>query len=268
MTELMGISFSPWSEKARWALDVRRVPYNYRPYQPLLGEPALRWKLGRLTGRVTVPVLTTDDGSVLGDSAEIARWADQHGEGPRLFPSEHEAKIAHFIDLSERGLSAWRALSLGRVLKDDEALSEMVPGPIRRTLGGVATSIGRAGVERTLRKYYGREIDTAAHRATLAAILDEIRATLGKSSTSASPRTLLGAFTFADIAVSQVLVSVEPPSFGLKIGAASRRCFPDPELRERYADLVAWRDELYDVFRRPTVPTRSERPRSARSAAS
>ncbi len=116
MTELMGISFSPWSEKARWALDVRRVPYNYRPYQPLLGEPALRWKLGRLTGRVTVPVLTTDDGSVLGDSAEIARWADQHGEGPRLFPSEHEAKIAHFIDLSERGLSAWRALSLGMAL--------------------------------------------------------------------------------------------------------------------------------------------------------
>jgi len=38
MTELVGIPFSPWSEKARWALDVRRVPYRKVTYAPLLGE--------------------------------------------------------------------------------------------------------------------------------------------------------------------------------------------------------------------------------------
>jgi glutathione S-transferase len=64
MTELLALPFSPWSEKARWALDARGVPYDYRRYQPILGEPALRAKLRRARGPVTVPVLTTIDGVV------------------------------------------------------------------------------------------------------------------------------------------------------------------------------------------------------------
>src|SRR5579871_3919871 len=120
MTELLGLVYSPWSEKARFALDVRRVPYRFRHYQPLVGEPALRVKLRRFTGRVSVPVLTLDDGRVLSDSADIARWADGHGEGPRLFPPQHEAAIAGFIGLSERALAAGRALSLHRMLADEE----------------------------------------------------------------------------------------------------------------------------------------------------
>ena len=124
MTELLGIPFSPWSEKARWALDARRVPYAYRVYQPIAGEPALRVKLRRLRGRVTVPVLTTDAGDVLTDSVDIARWADGRGEGPTLFPPEHADTIARFVALSERALDAARALTLTRMLEDDDALAE------------------------------------------------------------------------------------------------------------------------------------------------
>src|SRR5215468_11323456 len=120
MTELLGLSYSPWTEKARWALDARRVPYTFRHYQPLLGEPALRLKTRRLAGRVTVPVLTTSDGRVLADSADIARWAGERGEGPLLFPAEHEATVARFVSLSERALAAGRALSLARMLADHE----------------------------------------------------------------------------------------------------------------------------------------------------
>ena len=155
VTELLGLVFSPWTEKARFALDVRRVPYTFRHYQPLIGEPALRVKLRRLTGSVTVPVLTLDDGRVLADSADIARWADGRGEGPRLFPPEHEAAIVSFVALSERALAAGRALSLPRMLANDEALAEMVPRPIRRALGPFAARIGGLGVARTLRKYNG-----------------------------------------------------------------------------------------------------------------
>ena len=32
MTELLGLPYSPWTEKARFALDVRRVPYTFRYY--------------------------------------------------------------------------------------------------------------------------------------------------------------------------------------------------------------------------------------------
>ncbi|XXY45145.1 glutathione S-transferase N-terminal domain-containing protein [Sorangium sp. So ce269] len=249
MNELLGLNFSPWTEKARWALDVRRVPYTFRHYQPLIGEPALRAKLRRLTGRVSVPVLTTDEGRVLDGSTDIARWADGRGAGPTLFPAEHEAEIARFIELSERALGAGRARALSRMLADDEALAEMAPGPIRRALGPLASRLGALGVRRTLRKYDAHTADGEAHRQTLVAALDELRATLARKPLAGTgPKTLLDSFTFADITMSQALVNLAPPA-ELKLGAASRRCFTEPELGERYADLLAWRDELYRAFR-------------------
>jgi glutathione S-transferase len=249
MTELLGLVYSPWTEKARFALDARRVPYRFRHYQPLLGEPALRWKLRQPTGTVSVPVLTTDEGRAISDSANIARWADGRGEGPRLFPAEHEAAITRFIALSERALSAGRALSLERMLADEEALVEMVPGPIRRASRAAAARIGGIGVARTLRKYGGQREGREAHRRTQVEALDEIRAALAASPRSEGAQTLLGALTFADIAVAQVLVFAGPPSSGLKLGAASRRNFSDPEIASRYPDLIAWRDALYAAFR-------------------
>jgi hypothetical protein len=54
MTELLALPYSPWSEKARWALDVRGVPYDYRRYQPVLGELALRVKLRHLARHLRV----------------------------------------------------------------------------------------------------------------------------------------------------------------------------------------------------------------------
>lgn len=249
MTELLGLPYSPWTEKARWALDARRVPYTFRHYQPLLGEPALRIKLRRPTARISVPVLTTSDGRAIADSADIARWADERGEGPRLFPAEHGAAIARFIALSERALAAGRALSLARMLADPEALAEMVPGKIRRALGPAAVRISALGVQRTLRKYGAHREDQEAHRRTLIAALDELRASLDEAPPGDTPKTLLGRFTFADIAAAQALAFVEPPQTGLKLGAASRRSFSDPELRERHPDLIAWRDDLYRALR-------------------
>ena len=56
MNELLGLPYSPWSEKARWALDARKVPYKYKVYAPLVGEPALRFKLKKWSGPVSVPL--------------------------------------------------------------------------------------------------------------------------------------------------------------------------------------------------------------------
>jgi glutathione S-transferase len=248
MTELLGLTFSPWTEKARFALDTRRVPYTFRRYQPLLGEPMLRLKLRRAVGPVSVPVLTLDDGRVLADSADIARWADGYGQGPRLFPPEHEAAVARFVALSERALAAGRALELRRVLTDDEALCEMVPGSLRRRLGPVAPRIAALGIARTLRKYGGHHDGPEVHRRTLVAALDELRGALA-AAPPGEPRTLLGQLTFADIAMAQVLAFVMPPATGLKLGRASRRAFTDPDLADAYADLVAWRDALYAAHR-------------------
>jgi glutathione S-transferase len=240
MPELLGLPYSPWSEKARWALEARGISYAKRLYQPLLGEPGLRKKLGKWRGTVSVPVLTTDDGEVIADSAAIARWADHHGSGPTLFPAEHDAAIVAFDALAERGMAIGRALSLTRLLDEPAGIAEMVPRSLRSIPG--ARWIAKRGVARTRRKYRG-ETDPLVARAQLAGVLDELRAS------RAGRPTLLGTFTFADIAATQILAFVEPPAFGLKLGDGTRRSFIDDELRARFADLVTWRDGIYQHHR-------------------
>jgi len=248
MNELLGLPYSPWSEKAKWALEVRKVPYRFVHYQPLLGEPALRIKTGRWRGVVSVPVMTADGGEVYDDSAKIARFADARGEGPTLFPKEHEAAITHWIDLGEKALGAGRVLSLHRTLEDPEALKELVPRYLRG-LGGIAAGIGGLGVRRTLAKYGAGKDTIDGHLKTARAALHELRAALAKSPSTSTPKTLLPTFTFADIAAAQMLSFVTPPAFGLKLGKASRRGFTDPALAKEYADLLAWRDALYEAHR-------------------
>lgn len=252
VTELLSIPYSPWSEKARWALDVRRVPYERVLYAPLIGELGLRRRLGKWSGAVSVPVLFDDSGRGIADSLEIARWADRpeaKGQGPSLFPPELEADIARFVVLSEKALDAGRCLSLHRMVNDRDALREMVPSALRKVLGPVGPPIAAAGIHRTLRKYGAGRVPEETHRQTLVAALGELRAALASPRASGDPKTLLGQFTFADIAMTQALGFIEPPAFGLRIGKASRRSFTDPELRERFADLVAWRNAVYDAFR-------------------
>ncbi|HVY46043.1 MAG TPA: glutathione S-transferase N-terminal domain-containing protein, partial [Minicystis sp.] len=113
MTELFGLPISPWTEKARFALDHHGVAYRYRIYVPMLGEPLLRARLRRPVGRVTVPVLFTDEGA-FADSFAIARYADRVGAGAPLVPSERAADVAAWNDRSEAALAAGRALTLGR----------------------------------------------------------------------------------------------------------------------------------------------------------
>ena len=78
---------SPWSERARWALEWKRVPYARREYQPLAGEEELR----RATGIATVPVLLAD-GEVIGDSDAALDWLEAHHPSPPLVPEDPRAR--------------------------------------------------------------------------------------------------------------------------------------------------------------------------------
>jgi glutathione S-transferase len=244
-TQLIGLPYSPWSEKARWALEARSVPYTFVPYAPLLGELKLRRLLRQWSGRVSVPVLVPDGEPAIADSAAIARWGETRGDGPALFPPGREAEMNRFIEASERGLAAGRARSLRRMLEDDDALAEMVPRKIVKSIGrGNAVRLGRFGVGRTRRKYGGHRIDDGEHERVQVEVFDMLRAAIATSSPG-----LLGAFSFADIAMAAPVAFLEPPAFGLRIGAASRAQFADPALAARYPDLLRWRDALYDAYR-------------------
>jgi glutathione S-transferase len=80
---LVTIPISHFCEKARWALDRAGVDYVERPHVQLVHVLAARLAGG---GR-TVPVFVTSAGEVLGESADIMRWADTHVRPERrLYP--------------------------------------------------------------------------------------------------------------------------------------------------------------------------------------
>jgi glutathione S-transferase len=80
--ELLQFRHSPYNEKVRWALDLKRVPHRRRS---LLPGPHLR-TVRRLTGRTSTPVLVVD-GQVLDGSARIIEWLDERYPEPALLPA-------------------------------------------------------------------------------------------------------------------------------------------------------------------------------------
>lgn len=242
--QLIHLPYSPWSERARWALRASGAAHRRRTYQPLVGELELRRLLRRWRGPVSVPVLVRPGQPALGDSWDIARWADTAG---RLFPADRLADLERWNHRADEAMAAGRALALARVLASDDALDELTPPPLRR-LGGLARAVSRAGTARTRRKYGGDRRDLAGHLAILEQFLADLRRALGPDP-AAAPATLLGRFTYADISTAQALAFVRPPADTiLRLGPHTRRLFGDDALAERHADLLAWRDALYDRF--------------------
>lgn len=244
MVELLHLPFSPWSEKARWALELSGVPFTKREYVPVLGELELRRLQKRWRGKVTVPVLI-DGGRVLGDSYEIARFASERGTRS-LFPAGREERVRQFNALSERGLDAGRALALRRALDRDGALLENLPKPLRKG-GPLALAFARWAVGRTLRKYDGHIHEPEVYERTLCEVLDQLRAALAQAAGDSEPKTLLGELSYADLAMAQVLIAVRPHR-GARLGRHTREVFSHPGLADRYPDLLQWRDALYERY--------------------
>lgn len=242
MNRFVAIDYSPWSEKARWALDLRRVPYHEETFVPMITEPVLRLRLRRFTGKVTVPVLFTDDGRALTDSYDIARFADESGEGPKLFPEGSEAEIRRWNERSEEILRAGRALSVAKAMEDPDARKEAVPRFLPRAVRPV---IGRVGVS-YLRLKYGLSLDREASARAVSEGLRTLREALGNK------RHLIGdSLTYADVAmaVSMQLVAPVANDF-IKLGRATRAVCTHAPVVAEFADLVKWRDDLYAAQRR------------------
>jgi glutathione S-transferase len=247
MTPLLwSIPYSPWSERARFALDYAGAPYEKRTYKPLFGELALRRALGRWRGPVSVPILQTGAGVLEGGFA-IAEHAEAHGKRSVL-PREHRDDVVRWDERASAAMSAGRACALERTLTSRGALIELAPKRLRSMPGTAALT--RAGIERTIRKY--RPVTPTNPGGFLEETLLALREALEEGHATEGVRHLLPTFGYADISVAQVLAFVEPPSDGLRLGEANRQTYRDGRLAERYRDLVRWRDRLYAHFRRIT----------------
>ena len=90
MRELFEIPFSPWSEKARWALELNGLAFTDRRLLP--GPHVLTVK--RRAAKTTVPVLEHDDVVVQGSSAILDYLEAKLGAKKLAPPAEHAARSA------------------------------------------------------------------------------------------------------------------------------------------------------------------------------
>lgn len=245
MGTLYGMSQSPWTEKARWALDHHDVAYAYHEHVPLAGEVLLRAKLRKHRGTkpTSVPLFAAADGALYTSSLEIARHADRVGRGTALFPHGSADDVERWNELSDRMIGVGRVRVLARLRSDRElqreALPGFVPGFVR---GALASSSSLAS--RFLAAKHGVPADVEGEvERTLRPALREVRRAL------AGGRYLVGgALSYADVAIAAALRAVRPESRA-PIGPATRAAWSDESLAREFEDLLMWRDAIYAKHR-------------------
>jgi glutathione S-transferase len=243
---LYQMHYSPWSERARWALDHHHLPHERVEHVPVLGGPLLRVAARRPVGQLSVPLLIDGESAIVG-SLEIARHAESKGSGEPLFlPGEDEA-IERWNQCGEGLLEAGRILVTRKVLADPEAQRESTPSFVPEGLKG-AVAAGTGAVASLLARKYGFSgVSDATARAQAREGLLSLRAAL-----ASDKRHLLGdRFSYADLLMAASLQFLRPVAdLYMPIGPATRRAWSNPDLAEEFADLLAWRDQLYAEHRK------------------
>jgi len=229
---LIGESFSPWTKKARWALEQCELSYCYKEYTPTLSEPGLRLRLRQLTGEVSVPILFAGKKIVRG-SFEIANYANESTTDGRLGDFD---KNKAWNDLSEDALAEGRTRVVRCIMNNNQALEESLPAFVPKFLHRTMRFIARDAVKRLDRQYAHLVKPNAIRQA-----LVQTREALAQSDSD----FLQGDFIYADITMAVVLevispiALVEPP-----LGPVTERCWIDVDLAKEFEDLLLWRDRL------------------------
>ena len=235
--ELIGIGYSPWTQKARWALDHHRLEYKYSEHLIMVGMPLLRLKTSRWLGSVTVPSLVGAERPLL-DSFAIARWADERGAGSTLFPAEYTDAIELWNEKSDTLLNAARMLTTRELSENPTALAEALPFYLKPLPGSVA-------VAKQAARYVMSQYSIPGNERTWMELLRngfiELREALG------SKNYLLGEFTFADVAMAASIQAIQPPDPQyIPLGPVSQRCWTRPELVAEFQDLLHWRTQILE----------------------
>jgi glutathione S-transferase len=244
---LIQLPYSPWSERARWALEHHHVAYRPFEHVPMIYEPALRvvsavlTKSGeRLLKKATVPMLI-DDGKIYPDSVSIAERAEQVGSGTPLIPDGSRAEVLAWADTADRLLDSGRARLMDRLIADDAALRDALPPPLRTLPASVATA--RLAAKFVKQKYVANGQTAAEHEARMDAELERIERALDGQSFLTG-----GGFTFADVAVASAIdmVDIRPET---ALGSASREVWGEPSLAKAHPKAIAYRDRVYAEHR-------------------
>ncbi|MBX3215050.1 MAG: glutathione S-transferase [Labilithrix sp.] len=238
---LYGLSQSPWTERARWALDHHGVAFTYHEHVPMLGEVLLRRKAR--TKKATVPLLI-DGADVVMGSFEIARHAERIGRGAPLFPRDKDAEIARWVDVGERILRVGRAWLFRRLLASKAAQAEALPSFIPGGLRGALTPSAALAIRFLAKKYdVPADVDAEVEH-TLRPLLQDVRAALAGGAYLLAPSS----FSLADLAIASALGAVRPRDAS-PLRPATREAWTNEAVAADFGDVLAWRDTVYGKHR-------------------
>jgi glutathione S-transferase len=240
---LLSLRYSPWSERARWALDHHGLAYHLLEHDPFFGE----WRLRRLTGKqvrpATVPLLITER-ELLRDSYDIALYADRHGKKSPLVPAELEPEIRALNELVNRTLTMVRGLVTAAVLDSSAALDETLPNFVPRSLRPPLRPFSRFATRWFAQKY---AIDLADRETPLCVLADTLSSFRERY---AGKAYLFGRFTYADVVFCSLLQGVSPVDDRfIPLEPAWRKAWTRDDLARDFTDLIALRDRLYAAHR-------------------
>ncbi len=208
---LWHIAVSHYSEKARWALDHKRIPHTRRAVTvPGLHIPASMWMTRGASQ--TFPVLAID-GRRIGDSTEIIAALEERFPERPLYPADPEQRrraleLEDFFD-EELG-SHIRLLAFYELGNDRERFEAVIarstPGPVAR-LGSGAVTYARTYTG--LR--FGARNEEAAElaRIKIVAALDRLEAELGDGEYLAGD-----SFSVADLTAASLFYPLVLPDEG------------------------------------------------------
>jgi glutathione S-transferase len=250
---LIGIHYSPWTLRARWALEHHAVDYRYQEHLLIVGMPELRLRTGKwLSGDLTVPALCGPDG-VWMDSWVIARHAEEVGKGTPLFGSDTEAsRIQELNGQCEEAVAAMRALAALRTPRDPEARAEALDPVAPRALQGALGWVASLGAGYVMREF---GVDASAGEApfleAIRSVCEGFRSRLAESGGKYALGDRRG-FSYADILMATTLQGVSPVTHpSVELGKGTRRVWTNPALARDFGDLLAWRDSVYQTNRGP-----------------
>jgi glutathione S-transferase len=244
--ELYSISYSPWSERARFSLDVCNVPFINVDYQPPVSELSLRLRLRDLRGKLTLPVLFVGGSkSVLRDSKDIARFASSVGNRPEYF-IENDEEFERILRICDTIMEKGRIRTTRRMQKNRIALKESLPWYLRCT-APLGIQIAKIETNRLLAKYGSEEETDSNCLRIMQECLLELQQKLQNRKYLFNDH-----LTFADISASAALAFIKPHNeYNNLNGPQSILMWSESEdLQSQFHELLLWRDEIYSAHRK------------------
>jgi glutathione S-transferase len=252
---LWHIEISPYSEKVRWALDLKSVEHERRaPFAGLHIAVALWLTRGRCA---TFPVLELDD-QAIGDSTAIIAALEERFPDPPLYPADptERRRALELEDRFDQVVPHIRRLVFHELAKDRERFAKLAAQAAPVPLARFTRFAGAYGRAFTALRYRTRPVEAAeAARAKILGEFEQLEAELGSKEYLVGDR-----FTVADLTAAAAFYALVLPPEGpvqTELLAEEFHRFREPLSRRRG---YRWLEEMFRRHRRPvTQPTGLER---------